>query len=250
MSVSVESAIAEGGRIVGAAGGAEIELKLTGGIAIAKICPSAKENPALRREYSDIDFIGRSGDAGDIELFFDRIGYRGDSEFNSLHGEHRLYFADMEGGREADVFLDEIRACHVLDLRDRLDIWPDTVAPADLLLSKLQVVQTNPKDYQDIFAILLDHDLTEDESGVGLPRIVELCSKDWGWWRTVTMVLERSMTVCEEMLPKDSSDHLKGQLGQILRAVTDSPKSRRWKLRARVGDRIPWHEVPEEIEHE
>lgn len=249
MAPSAEDPVAEGERLLQEAAAAEVELKLTGGVAIAKICRSARENPLLRREYSDIDFIGRSGSAGQIERFFDGIGYRADTDFNSLHGEHRLFFADPDRAREADVFLDEVRACHVLDLRERLGIWPETVPPADLLLSKLQVVDTNEKDFQDIFAIVLDHDVTEDESGVGLARIVELCSKDWGWWRTVTMVIERSIAVGEEKLPAADSATVVARLGRIREAIDDAPKSRRWKLRARIGDRVLWHEDPEEVEH-
>ena len=38
---------------------------------------------------------------------------------------------------------------------------------------------------------------------------------------------------------------------QILSEAADSaPKSRRWKMRARVGERMRWYEVPEETPHE
>lgn len=249
MAASTEDSITEGERLLEEAAAAKLKLKLTGGVAIAKICRSATENPQLRREYSDIDFIGRSRAAGEIERFFDAIGYRADNDFNSLHGEHRMFFTDPNRDCEADVFLDEVRACHVLDLRDRIDIWPSTVPPADLLLSKLQVVETNEKDFQDIFALLLDHEVTDDDSGVGLPRIVDLCSKDWGWWRTVTMVIERSIAAGEERLSESEAQIVAGRLRRILAAIDDAPKSRRWKLRSKLGDRVPWHEEPEEVAH-
>lgn len=250
MAASVENPIEEGDRLLEAAVDAAIELRLTGGVAIAKICPSATEHPLLRREYSDIDFVGRSRASGHIERFFDEIGYRADVDFNSLHGEHRLFFTDLDRNREADVFLDEVRACHVLDLRERLDVWPGTVPPADLLLSKLQVVETNEKDFQDIFAILLDHELSENESGVCLPRIVEICSQDWGWWRTVTMVIERSIARAEELLKGPHElEPVRSRLIRIREALEQSSKSRKWKMRARIGNRMQWHEDPEEIDH-
>jgi hypothetical protein len=33
-----------------------------------------------------------------------------------------------------------------------------------------------------------------------------------------------------------------------LRAVEDAPKSLRWKLRDRIGDRVRWYEEPDEVE--
>ena len=32
-------------------------------------------------------------------------------------------------------------------------------------------------------------------------------------------------------------------------AIAATPKSRRWKLRAKTGERKRWYEVPEETEH-
>ena len=37
---------------------------------------------------------------------------------------------------------------------------------------------------------------------------------------------------------------------ETLRAALDAaPKSARWRLRARVGDRVPWYNEPEEVGH-
>jgi hypothetical protein len=249
MTSTAETPVSEGERLLEAAAGAKVELRLTGGVAIAKICPSAR-HPHLRRTYSDIDLVGRSRSGGAIESFFDQVGYRADEEFNNLHGGHRLFFTDPDRNREADVFLDEVRACHRLDLRHRLDVWPSTLPPADLLLSKLQVVETNEKDFQDIFAILLDHELTEDESGICVPYLVEICSTDWGWWRTVTMVAARSSDRAAQILiDQTERETVQTRLTQILSALESSKKSRKWKMRARIGDRVAWHEDPEEVEH-
>lgn len=241
--------IIEARRLLDAATDAGLHLRLTGGVAIATICPSA-QRPPLQREYGDIDFVGRSRNCREIELFFSEIGYVAEEDFNALHGQRRLFFNDPEVDREADVFLDGVRACHMLDLRDRLDVCERTVSPADLLLSKLQVVETNEKDFKDIIAIVTDHDLTRDESGVSLARVVQVCSEDWGWWRTVTMVVRRTIDATEQLVADESARHaVRGKLERLLVALDASPKSRRWKLRARVGDRVRWHEEPEELEH-
>ncbi len=40
-----------------------------------------------------------------------------------------------------------------------------------------------------------------------------------------------------------------GRLRRILERLESAPKTRKWKLRARVGDRVRWHEEPEGLEH-
>jgi hypothetical protein len=40
------------------------------------------------------------------------------------------------------------------------------------------------------------------------------------------------------------------QLAALRATIDAAPKSTRWKLRARVGDRMPWYVEPEEMTHE
>ena len=37
------------------------------------------------------------------------------------------------------------------------------------------------------------------------------------------------------------------RLRLLLTALNDAPKSARWKLRARVGDRVQWYVLPDEV---
>ena len=39
------------------------------------------------------------------------------------------------------------------------------------------------------------------------------------------------------------------QVAGLRAAIDEAPKSTRWKLRARVGDRVTWYAEPEEMEH-
>ena len=39
------------------------------------------------------------------------------------------------------------------------------------------------------------------------------------------------------------------QLGVLSTAAQTTPKSLRWKARAKVGERVRWYEVPEETAH-
>jgi hypothetical protein len=254
-TATVVDPVQEAAWVLEASAAVGLTLRATGGVAVALCAPSARR-PPLRRAYQDVDFVALSRDAHAVAAFFASLGYAPEEEFNLLHGQRRLFFSEPEGRWQADVFLDRIEMCHTLELRDRLDAAERTLAPADLLLSKLQVVQTNAKDCKDALALLADHELTGDDGGVSLTRIDELCANDWGWWRTVTMVAQRAREAgvghAAEADAEASAALARAieRLDELVAHLDATPKSRKWKLRARVGERVRWHEEPEDIEHE
>lgn len=238
--------VAEGTRIAEAAAERKLPLRLLGGVAVAALCPSSRQ-PPLQRDYADIDLATRGSAKGEVIALMEVLGYSADREFNTLHGHLRLYFWDEAHNRQVDVFVDEANLCHRIDLRERLDRAPLTLAPADLTVLKLQVVETNEKDYLDLCAIFADHDLTTDDSGVDITYIARLAASDWGLWRTLGMVAERSEQFALD-LPNFKAGGLVAERLRRLREKLDRvPKSRRWKMRARVGERKRWYELPEEI---
>lgn len=238
--------VAEGARIAEAAKGRGLPLRLLGGVAIAILCPSSRR-PPLRRRYADIDFATKGAAKDGVIELMESLGYRGDREFNMLHGNRRLYFRDEVNGRHVDVFVDEANLCHRVGLKNRLEIVPLTLSLADLAVLKLQVVETNEKDYLDICAIFADHDLSEDESGVNSTYIAGLAASDWGLWRTLGMVAERSERFALELPDFEAADRVAERLGRLREKLDTVPKSRGWKLRARLGDRKRWYQLPEEV---
>jgi hypothetical protein len=236
-------------RVLEGAEQAGIELRATGGVAVGLRCPSARRAP-LARDYNDVDFVAPKRQSRQVEKLFEQLGYEPEVEFNKWHGETRLFFLDRTNGREADVFIDTMRGCHELRLGGRLGAAPRTLAPADLLLSKLQVRETNHKDHLDIFALLIDCELSEDDSGINRNRLTEVCCSDWGWWRTVTDVAAASQSIAASVLAETDLEQVVGALERLRRLLSDSPKSRRWRLRAKLGDRVPWYETPDELDHD
>ena len=230
---------------------AGVIMRATGGVGIALVCESARRAP-LQRRYQDIDFVATARQVDEIERMLAGLGYEPETEFNVIHGQRRLFFLDMERQRQVDVFLDKIEMCHQLDLRNRLEARPQALAPADLLLSKLQVVETNQKDYTDTLAVVTDHELTDDDSGISVTRVLDICASDWGWWRTVTMVAERTREFAEMWEARHGASHgeASDRLLDLLAVLEQAPKSRKWKLRARVGDRVRWHDEPEDVDHD
>lgn len=238
--------VREGIRIVEGAAERGIPLRLLGGVAVGVRCPSSRR-PPLQRRYADIDLASSgSAKAGVLQLL-GSLGYVPNQEFNTLHGHRRLLFWDEGNQRQVDVFLDEAHLCHRIGLRERLELVPQTLSLADLTVLKLQVVETNDKDYLDLCAIFADHDLSEDESGINSTYIAALAASDWGLWRTLGMVAERTAQFADGLPNFGAAGRVGERLSRLRQQLDIVPKSRTWRLRSRIGDRKRWYELPEEV---
>jgi hypothetical protein len=120
-----------------------------------------------------------------------------------------------------------------------LQLESPTLTVSDLLVTKLQVVELNAKDAEDAALLLRTHGLGRGHGDqVDLDYLAELVSDDWGLWRTLTHTLER----LEELEPEVAVP------ARALRAVLDeTPKGRRFRMRAKVGERKRWYELPDEV---
>lgn len=238
--------VAEGTRIAEAAAERGLPLRVLGGVAVAMLCPSSRR-PPLQREYGDIDLATTGSAKKDVTKLMESLGYVGNREFNMLHGHRRLIFWDEVNQRQVDVFVDEANLCHRVGLKRRIEIRPLTLSLADLTVLKLQIVETNEKDYLDICALFADHELSDDESGINVAYIAKLAASDWGLWRTLGMVAERGEQFARELPEFDAGELVAERLGRLREELDTVPKTRGWKLRSRVGDRKRWYELPEEV---
>jgi hypothetical protein len=235
----------EAPRILQAAGERDIPAKTVGGLAVFQRCSSARQ-PPLARDYKDLDLAVLRNAGPELSGLLRELGYHPDEEFNALHGHKRLLFWDREHGRQVDVFVDRMELCHTLDLRDSFDTDEPTLPLADLLLAKLQVVETNEKDFQDAAALLADHDL--NESGIEVSRITSVLGGDWGWWRTATETLSKLVAYVEALHGFEQAALVTERAGRLREQIDAAPKSLRWRMRARIGERLTWYELPEEVE--
>jgi hypothetical protein len=245
-----ESLSEEAERILQGAEAKGVTLRLLGGMAVSIRCPSASR-PPLSRRYVDIDVMGRRKEVAKINQLFKELGYRARERFNALHGS-RLIFNDMKNQRRVDVFLDVFQMCHKFDFRDRLGLEPNTIPLSDLLSTKLQIVEINEKDIKDIFAILLDHEVSEGEGidRINASYISKLCAEDWGVYKTFTTNLEKLPKYVEGMgLDQEQKKLIADRAGKLKNSIEAAPKSMGWKMRAAVGERRRWYELPE-ADHE
>lgn len=238
--------VAEGMRLANAAQQIGLRLRLAGGVGVAIRCPSAASAP-LKRIYNDIDLVGRAADRKPITTLLIDAGYVPDNRFNTMHGARRLLFYDEAHARPLDIFLDVAELCHVIDLRRRLDIAGLTLPLADLLLMKLQVVETTDKDFRDMVALLLDQPFTGgDDRGINLHYLAGLAARDWGLWRTITTVAQGVHAYADGLGDAGIATEVRVKVATLIDALQAAPKSRGWKLRARVGERVRWYELPDE----
>jgi hypothetical protein len=64
-------------------------------------------------------------------------------------------------------------------------------------------------------------------------------------------VAQTTLDVTRQLAAEGLIDPVAQQrLAHIAEAIDAAPKSRKWKLRARVGERVRWYEEPEALEHD
>jgi hypothetical protein len=239
--------LAEAERVTAAAAEAGVSLKLLGGAAVCLLAESARR-PPLKRKYGDLDFVVSRKHRPAADGLLTSLGYRGEVRFNTLNGDRRLLYMDPWNGRQVDVFVDLMRMCHVIDLRGRLAMSGPCVTPADLLLSKLQIYEINQKDLVDLVALLLDHPVADhDDGAINGSYIARLAGEDWGLYRTLQLNSERLQGMVTDV-PVDVEVVVQ-RMEELWRVIEAQPKSLKWRLRARVGDRLNWYELPEEVRH-
>jgi hypothetical protein len=241
----LEDTIAEAERVADAASSEKLGVKLLGGAGIHMHSPSA-QRPPLRRRYGDLDYAMPSRDRKRALTFFPALGYEANERFNLMQGDRRLYFYDPANGRQVDVFIDVMRMSHVIDLRGRLDHAGPCASPSDLLLSKLQIYEVNRKDLVDLTALLLDHPIADrNDDAVDAKYVARLATEDWGLYRTLQANVEKLRAMLDEL--DVDRELVRSRLDELWGVVEAQPKPLKWRLRAQVGDRLRWYELPEEV---
>jgi hypothetical protein len=255
---------------------AGLPVRLLGGVAFWLRCPSVRSGP-FARDYADLDFAVGKPASQRFRAILEGRGYLPDKFFNGLHGATRLYYGAPDGQWSVDIVIDELTMSHRLDLRGQLDGPGPTLSPADLLLTKLQVWEINRKDLGDAACLLADHGLAAGPAGadtaradtaradtaradtaradtagadeISLARVTAVLGTDWGFCHTA----ERNLGKVAELAaaePAPGAGHdVAAQVRAVQAAIEAAPKSRSWRMRSRIGERVKWYETPEEIRH-
>jgi hypothetical protein len=221
-------------------------LKILGGLGVRVLCP---DFPPRLRADSDIDLACLGKTRRQIADHLERVGCVPDRRFNDLNGDRQLSFT-APSGRPIDVMVGRLAMCHRLDFRSSFGSASQVLDPADLLLSKLQIVELNGKDAHDIFHLLSGLRVGRDATrpAIDPDRIGAVLAADWGWWRTVTGNLAKLPDLLSsqpQLAPPYPRFDVLTQAKQLLQIADTVPKGLKWKLRANLGDRVRWYERPE-----
>jgi hypothetical protein len=239
--------------LVSKARGAGIELRILGSLAYRLHCPA---NIALfeemKRDLTDIDFAASGRQRKEVRTFLEGLGYVIDQDLLVTTEGARFAFTEPRTGMIVDVFFDELNFCHPIPLRDRLSLDYPTITPTDLLLEKTQIVEINPKDIKDSIILLLEHQLDADQTdAIDGVYIAQLLAADWGFYYTVSQNLDRLRRELESPsgLTPAQAQVVRERIDRLADLVEKAPKTRKWKLRARIGPRVKWYqEVAEKSE--
>jgi hypothetical protein len=222
-----------------------IEIRLIGALSIKLHCDPKSE--LFDRAISDIDFVGYAKHRVRIENLLKNCGFQPSEMFNYVN-PNRLLFFD-QGGMRVDVFLEVFEMCHKFDFRERIALDRPTLPPADLLATKFQIVELNEKDMKDIVSLLRDHELSKSDAikdTINEEYLAKLCANDWGIYRTFTGTIKQASQFLTTLAldDKDKESVLR-KLNQLLVSIEAMPKSLKWKMRARIGEKRVWYNLPE-----
>jgi hypothetical protein len=245
----LSDSVAEARRLLSAADDAGLILRAMGGVGISLHTRLASA-PPFRRDYGDLDFACSRKTRRHLPDFFAAQGYQPNLSLNAHMGQVRQMYLDPDRDRHVDMFIGQLNMCHRIPLEERLQVEDLTVPLAELVVSKLQVVELSEKDALDVCAVLAEHPVAEhDNEAVNGSRIAALCAADWGLWRTFKLNLQRM----RELLPSfalapEWELQLYTALDNLEARIDTQTKSLRWRLRSLIGDRIRWYDLPEEME--
>ena len=243
--------IAEARDIIDQARARGVVLRLYGGLAVRAYCDVIG---FCARDYSDFDMIGLKTQRRQLRELFADLGFTEELHVAQATMSAQLQFVrpcvHAEGDARAhpddhvDVFLDTFKMGHQIDLKDRLTLDDYTISVTDQLLTKLQVVELEEKDVRDALTLLKDVELADDEGPgrIGAASIARRCAADWGLYHDV----ERNLGRCTEQLDgyrltTAETARIRSGIARLQSALEAAPKPLRWRARARVGERAPWH---------
>lgn len=242
--------------LVSAAAAAGLAIRVIGGVAVFQVLDdeSRRQYEEARECPHDIDLLARPKTSGDVKVLFSSLGYVPDERLIAWHGDrrHRYFHLDDDGRPlvEVDIFLGRPPLCHPIDFMQHLDRPGPAMGPTDLLLQKLQVHGFTVKDAVDAAFLLAEFPLSFDDDtqhAIFAPEIAGLLARNWGFHHTATTNLERVPGMVGGAVPEAISQEAAKRSRELREAIFAATKSRRWKLRAKVGTRVQWYEDVEEV---
>ena len=246
----------EARKIVEKGQSAGLTLRVLGAVAFRIHCPEYIDTHiAMQRELSDVDFAAYTKQEVKIEEFFQNGNFHAEQQRAALTPGlfiGRQIYENHETGLHVDIFLDQLNMCHVIDFRNRLNVDPITIPLAELTLEKLQIIRINEKDIKDMLMLFAAHPVGDhDHETINGKYIADIMSKDWGFYYTTTMNLDKIHIGVErykQFFNSQDLENINSRIGELKGMIESAPKSLKWKARAKLGTRVQWYNDVEEVE--
>lgn len=211
--------------------------------------------------FTDLDLVGYRKQRNAIEKFFKELSYKPNEYVNALFSDRRLIYSHPDQLYTIDIFFSPLEFSHVIDLgkdpeKGRLRLAYPTLPLSDMILLKLQIHDINRKDLTDLAILLSCHQLSESEESnkININRITEVLSDDWGFWydavnnlRLLKQFLLEFINREEVISYRETIKEALQKIEEIEHRLNDSPKSKKWIERSKIGTRKRWYNIVEEL---
>ena len=231
--------------------GLQGDARLTGGLAIWLRCARSRHLVGGGRNLRDIDLVAPLRFRKRLEAFLiERFMLHPNPFLAAIPGAMQSRFLNETGEYVVDLYYDRLEYCHTIDLSRRLEVDEVTIPLAELLISKLQIIDLTEKDLIDVACLLIDHELADaDGATINTSLVSELYRHDWGLERTSRYFLHRLRRFLKEKQVVNQVELLDVmlQIGRLLELLDLSKKSIPWRLRGLVGESVRWYEIVEPL---
>lgn len=225
-----------------------ITLRLVGSAGIRLHCSGPDQvMDLLGRPAKDLDFVVPLEHRKGMRRFLEARGYVIDRDLLVAMEGTRYSFKHAETEIDIDVFVEKLRFCHKIELRNRLQRHSLTIPLEELLLQKLQIVSPTVTDTLDVGVILATHPIGsggENPEAFDAGYIARLLARDWGFHHTATRNLARIQDAVAFGgtidIDPEANRRVREAIGRLSAAIEAEPKSLAWKLRDKVGERKQW----------
>jgi hypothetical protein len=141
---------------------------------------------------------------------------------------------------------------HVVKFQNWLHVDSPTIPLAELALEKLQIVHLNEKDVKDMLMLFAAHPAGDhDGETINGKYIADLLSKDWGFYYTTTLNLDKirnGLPRYQPLFKPQDISYIQERITTLLGLIEQAPKSLMWKARAAIGTKMQWYNDVEEVE--
>ena len=209
--------------------------------------------------FTDLDLIGYKKQRQQTMKLLEELSFKPDHMLNAIFAGNRLLYYHPQGKYHVDVFFDKLEFSHSVFFGEkpgsgRLELDYPTITLADIALEKLQIHFINRKDVVDLLILITLHDVQAQagKDEIDGTYIASTLSNDWGFWYDATTNLEKVKELATNLgqsgkLPNELANAAAERIGKLRKIIDETPKTRNWDKRAKVGTTKPWYREIDEV---